>query len=79
MNVDRGDIDTVRHFVKSLDIPYPITITTQEVERGYRVTGLPTTILVDKEGRIREKIAGYTGGIAKQMTAKVVDLLSEKP
>jgi len=79
MNVDRGDIDTVRHFVKSLDIPYPITLTTQEVERGYRVTGLPTTILVDKEGRIREKIAGYTGGIAKQMTAKVVDLLSEKP
>ena len=79
MNVDRGDIDTIRHFVKSLDIPYPITITSQEVERAYGVTGLPTTILVDKEGRIREKIAGYTSGIGKQMTAKVVDLISEKP
>jgi len=79
MNVDRGDIDTIRHFVKSLDIPYPITITSQEVERGYGVTGLPTTILVDKEGRIREKIAGYTSGIAKQMTTKVVDLISENP
>jgi len=79
MNMDRGDMDTVRHFVKSMDVPYPIAITSQEVERGYGVTGLPTTILVDKEGRIREKIAGYTSGIAKQMTAKVVDLLSEKP
>jgi thiol-disulfide isomerase/thioredoxin len=79
MNVDRGDMDTVRHFVKSMDIPYPIAITSQEVERGYGATGLPTTILIDKEGRIREKIAGYTSAIAKQMTAKVVDLLSEKP
>jgi thioredoxin-related protein len=79
MNVDRGDIHTVRHFVKSMDIPYPIAITPNHVERNYGVTGLPTTILIDKEGRIREKIAGYTSEIAKQMTAKVVDLISEKP
>ena len=78
MNLDRGDMDTVRHFVKSMDVPYPITVTSQEVERGYGVTGLPTTILIDKEGRIREKIAGYTSGIAKQMTAKVIDLLSQE-
>ncbi len=79
MNVDRGDMDIVRHFVKSMDIPYPIVITPDHVERNYGVTGLPTTILIDKEGRIREKIAGFTSEIAKQMTAKVVDLTSEKP
>jgi len=78
MNLDRGDMDTVRHFVKSMDVTYPVAVTSQEVERGYGVTGLPTTILIDKEGRIREKIAGYTNGIAKQMTAKVIDLLSQE-
>ncbi len=79
MNTDRGDIDTVRHFVKSMDIPYPIAITSQDVERSYGVTGLPTTILIDKDGKIRERIVGFSSEIAKQMTAVVVDLVSEKP
>jgi cytochrome c biogenesis protein CcmG/thiol:disulfide interchange protein DsbE len=79
MNMDRENISTVRHFVKSMDIPYPIAITPYQVERSYGVTGLPTTILIDKDGRIREKIAGYTSEIAKQMTAKALELISEKP
>ena len=79
MNLDRGDMDIVRHFVKSMDIPYPIVITSQDVERSYGVTGLPTTILIDREGKIREKIVGFSSEITKQMTAIVVDLISEKP
>ncbi len=79
MNVEKGEMDTVRRFVKSLDIPYPITLSPDEVQRDYRVSGLPTTILIDKQGRIREKMVGFTSEIAKQMTAKVVTLLSEKP
>ena len=79
MNLDRGDMDIVRHFVKSTDIPYPIVITSQDVERGYGVTGLPTTILIDREGKIREKIVGFSSEITKQMTAIVVDLISENP
>ena len=79
MNVDRGDMEAVQRFIKSMDIPYPITITSQDVERSYGVTGLPTTILIDKEGKIREKMVGFTSEIAKQMTAKVIDLTSEKP
>jgi thiol-disulfide isomerase/thioredoxin len=79
MNMDRGDINTVKHFVRSMLIPYPIAITSDHAGRNYGITGLPTIILIDREGRIREKIAGYTGEIAKQMTAKVVDLISEEP
>jgi cytochrome c biogenesis protein CcmG/thiol:disulfide interchange protein DsbE len=79
MNMDRGNIETVRHFAESMGILYPIVITPNNVERNYGVNSLPTTILIDKEGRIREKILGFTTEIAKQMTAKVVDLLSEKP
>lgn len=79
MNVEKGEMDTVRRFVKSIDIPYPITLSPDEVQRDYRVSGLPTTILIDKQGRIRDKMVGFTSEIAKQMTAKVVTLLSEKP
>jgi len=78
MNLDRGDMDTVQHFVKSMDIPYPIVITSQDVERSYGVTGLPTTILIDREGKIREKIVGFSSEIAKQLAAIVGALTSEK-
>ena len=78
MNVDRGDVDTVRRFVKSMEIPYSIVIAQDEVERNYGVTGLPTTILIDREGKIRQKFMGFTSEISKQMTATVNDLTSEK-
>jgi thiol-disulfide isomerase/thioredoxin len=79
MNVDKGDVDAVRRFVKSLDIPYPIVIASDELQRHYGITGLPTTILIDKDGKIRQKFLGFTSEISKQMTATVNDLTSEKP
>jgi thiol-disulfide isomerase/thioredoxin len=78
MSMDKGDIDSVWRFVKSMDIPYPIIITPDEVERSYGVTGLPTAILIDKEGKIRQKFMGFSTKIAKEMTAKVEELTSEK-
>jgi len=79
MSMDRGDVDTVRRFVKSMDIPYSVVITPEDVGRNYGVTGLPTTVLIDREGRIQEKIVGFSSAIAKQMVAKVEDLTSQKP
>jgi hypothetical protein len=35
--------------------------------------------LVDKEGKIRERITGFNRAIAQQITAKVTELASEKP
>ena len=78
MNVDKGDVETVRRFVKSMDIPYPITLTSEEVSRNYGVTALPTTIIIDKEGRIRQKFLGFTSEISKQITSTIVELTQEK-
>jgi thiol-disulfide isomerase/thioredoxin len=80
MSMDKkGEVDTVRHFVRSMDISYPIIMTPEDVARNYGIKGLPTTILIDKEGKIREKIVGFNSSIAQQMAAKVAELASEKP
>jgi cytochrome c biogenesis protein CcmG/thiol:disulfide interchange protein DsbE len=79
MSVDKGDDKVVRNFVRSMDIPYPIVIAPEEVVKNYRVTGIPTTFLIDKEGKIRERTAGFNSAIAQQMAAKIADLTSEKP
>jgi thiol-disulfide isomerase/thioredoxin len=79
LSMDKGDPKTVDHFVKSLDIPYPIAIAPEEIARAYGVNGLPTTVLIDKEGKIREKILGFNTAIAKKIESRVVELISEKP
>jgi thiol-disulfide isomerase/thioredoxin len=79
MNVDQGDRETVLRFVKSMDIPYPILITPDEVQRKYGVVSLPTTLLVDREGKIRQKFLGFTSEISKRLTATVEELTAEKP
>jgi len=79
MNVDKGDGDAVRRFVKSMDIPYPVVTAPEDLVRSYRVTGIPATFLIDKEGKIREKVVGFSGTIAQQLDTKVADLTSEKP
>ena len=78
MSMDKGEDDTVRNFVKSMEIPYPIAITSEEVARSYGVTSLPTAIFVDKEGKIREKFVGFSSAIADMIAARASDLISEK-
>ena len=77
LSMDKGDPKTVDHFAKSLDIPYPIAIAPEEIARAYGVNGLPTIILIDKEGKIREKIVGFNTTIAKKIESRVAELISE--
>ncbi|MDI7260667.1 MAG: TlpA disulfide reductase family protein [Thermodesulfobacteriota bacterium] len=80
MSLDKKEeADKVRHFVRSMDIPYPIILAPEDVSKNYGITGLPTTILIDKEGRIRDKIVGFNSSIAQQIAARVAELTSEKP
>jgi len=79
LSVDKGDEGVVRRFIESMEIPYPIVIAPEEVVRNYKVTAIPTTFLIDKEGKIRERIMGFNSAIAQEMTAKLKDLTSEKP
>jgi cytochrome c biogenesis protein CcmG/thiol:disulfide interchange protein DsbE len=79
MSVDKGEAEVVRRFSKSMDIPYPIILASEEVARSYGVTALPTTFLIDKEGKIQEKMIGFNSKIAKEMATKVAELISEKP
>jgi thiol-disulfide isomerase/thioredoxin len=79
LSVDKGDGSAVRKFVKSADISYPVAMAPEEVARSYGVSSLPTTLFIDKQGRIRDKIVGFSSGIASQMATKIEELLSEQP
>lgn len=79
ISVDKGGADPVRRFVASRDIPYPVVIAQGDLEKQYGVNAIPTGFLIDREGRTRDKIVGFSPSIAKQLEAKVAALTSEKP
>lgn len=65
---DEGPVDTVRAFVAEHKVNYFIAMTTPEVSRIFRgVAALPTTFVLDPEGRIVQKHVG-------QLNAQVADL-----
>ena len=74
LSQDKGDAETVRRFVKSLQIPYPIAIAPEEISRSFGVSALPTAFLVDREGKVQHKVLGFNPAIAKQLTSKIDEL-----
>jgi len=72
-----SEVEMVRRFVRSMDITYPIGFTSKELVKSYGVSVIPTTILIDKKGRIREKIMGFNTSIARKITMRIEELLSE--
>ena len=58
--LDQGGANIVKPFVKDNEITYPILISNQSVTEDYGgIRGIPTTFVIDREGRIVEKFVGY--------------------
>jgi thiol-disulfide isomerase/thioredoxin len=60
ISVDQGDRSVVEIFAKVYKINYPVLFFTPEVIDAYGgIQGIPTTFIVDRQGKIRDKLIGY--------------------
>jgi len=78
VNIDdnRGAADKM---VKQLGISYPILFDTDKsVSRQYKVNAMPTTIIMDRDGKVRHVHFGYKAGYMDTYQAEVRTLLSER-
>jgi len=67
-----ADTEEPRTFARRLGIRYPLAVATDEVKNKFGgIEGLPTTLLYDREGILRQKIIGfeYTDVIEKELKA----------
>lgn len=60
----RDQPDKVRAFRDKHQVTYPITMNNQQLYESFTdeigpIKGLPTSLIVDREGNIRQKITGY--------------------
>jgi cytochrome c biogenesis protein CcmG/thiol:disulfide interchange protein DsbE len=58
--LDRGGAKVVKPFVKDAGVTYPVVIGDQATANAYGgIRGIPTTFIIDRQGRIVEKAVGY--------------------
>lgn len=66
----------VQRFVDDLGVSFTILLDPGgEIENRFRVSGLPMTFLIDREGRIRQKIVGAREWNEPDITAQIRELL----
>jgi cytochrome c biogenesis protein CcmG, thiol:disulfide interchange protein DsbE len=74
--MDEGGQDKVREFVQRFGVTYPVALPQPMSQMAYGLDGLPTTILVDRQGRVAKS---YSGAVKeKYLRADVETLLKEQ-
>ena len=76
MAFGRDGMGAVQQFVKQYGINYPVVIADDQVSRNYgNITSIPTTFLIDTDGKARAKHVGYTdlGVFKQQVDAMLAD------
>jgi peroxiredoxin len=58
MSLDTLPAEAVRNFAQKAGINYPIVLADADMAEAYAVEMLPTTVLIDREGRIRHRKVG---------------------
>ena len=75
VSTDRAGRDPVREFLQENGITYPVAMANGEIVNAYggaRV--LPTSFLIDREGRIRHEVRGYFTEVAlRQAVRRLLD------
>lgn len=59
VSIDRGGIPVVQPFVKQSGINYPVFLGNDEISNIYKIEGIPTTLIVDKNGETKSRHVGY--------------------
>ena len=85
VSVDKSGPDAVKEFVRQFRIAYPVVAGDRLVEEAYgqvmappqnRVTSLPTTFIINREGQVVKSYVGYQASLTrKQLEADINQLL----
>jgi peroxiredoxin len=73
ISLDQGGADVVKSFMQKMGVNYPVVLGNQKVSDAYGgIEGIPTTFVIDRQGRIANKHLGLT---AKEEFVKEIEPL----
>jgi peroxiredoxin len=77
VNVDSESVNAIQ-MVSRLKATYPILFDADKrASVLYQVSAMPTTILIDRDGKVRYIQKGYVTGIENKYQAQIRELLKE--
>ncbi len=68
-------LSAVNNFVNEFGIPYPVMIDDGTVSRQYQVISIPTSFIIDKQGKIINKHIGLLPDLASTLSKEIETLL----
>jgi len=70
---DEGPVDKVRAFTSERKVNYPIVMTTPDLEKLFPgIVALPTTFILDKDGKVAQKHVGMLHARETEATARLL-------
>jgi len=70
---DEVGVEAVKAFAEAQHVNYPIAMTSPELRKIFRgVVALPTTFVIDREGKVVQKHVGLLSGEDADLTAQVL-------
>jgi peroxiredoxin len=77
---DETGADGVKAFIEQMKVTFPVLLDPEgEVGRKYGVWGFPESFLVDREGRIVERVIGPRDWASPAQIARIEALLAARP
>ena len=77
INVEENSDDALR-WLKNLDISFPILLDTKNTTSElYSVMAMPTTLIIDRDGKVRFLHRGYVPGVEEEYQQQVRTLIKE--
>lgn len=77
MNVDE-DTAAAQRFLKDVETSFPIGLDPKgEVSKMYKVAAMPTTVMIDRNGKVRNIHKGYKAGDEKAYEKMIKKLIRE--
>lgn len=74
--MDEGGMGPVRSFIKDFSVDYPVLVPDSSFLLAEQVEGLPTTFLVDRQGRIAKT---YVGEVRENVFRADIEALLNEP
>lgn len=76
VSIDKGGHDKVRAFVDSFGVTYPVAFPDPLSQMEWGMAGVPTTVLVDRQGRVAKS---YLGAVRERDFRSDVETLLAEP
>jgi thiol-disulfide isomerase/thioredoxin len=74
--LDQGGASVVAPFVEANSVTYTIALGDQEISRLYKVSGIPMTLIIDRNGVVAYKEVGFAPQMEGGMRATIEELLA---